>query len=1244
MKILAIRGRNLASLGGDFEIDFSREPLLNAGLFAISGPTGSGKSTLLDALCLALYGDTPRLTQASGDKIPDVPSEQITPSDPRNLLRRSCGEGYAEVDFVGIDGVAYRARWTARRARGRGDGKLQNVDYQLTRVADNQAVAGVKKSEVHPAITRLVGLSFAQFTRAVLLAQNDFAAFLKADDNARAELLQTLTGSERFERLSIRVYERFGVEKQALDDLNRQLADAPPLEDDARAELERALKLADVALAAREKQKSSLESMLRWHQELEALQTGVAQAQTSLDQSIQTQRGAAERRAHLDRLAAVESARPLQAESARLAMETQHAGIQAQTLAAARAAAERTGTEAEKSLAERLDDLAKANQARLDRQPEIDAAKTLDAEIALLAPQCQDAERTLAVAIHDVEAQTRQQAALHEQHAQLTGKQAETSVWLAENSQLAALAGNWTHIAYLLREAEKALTGKVAAESGRHSAQHAENAALATEARHATALAEQVRTRELAEASAQAAEQRCARVDADSLARQKAAAEQRRGDLQQARTCWLQWRERLRDHAAAELETTALQQALQSNTSAMQSLAQQRPGLEGRVQQADRDLRRMQTSCNQDVDALRAGLVDGEACPVCGAAEHPYAAAGAAHRLHALLKAQQDEHGVLQRALADMQKEEAGLGATLQAQDAQLKKLSATLLDLDRRREAAALDWQAAWQKLAAPACDESAIATWIDNQNDACDLAVRDLNRQESELRADLKARDAAYAKLTQARLSEQQASTAHQKARETSHAAAQTSVVAERQLELAGDALAAVLAQLDDALPAANWRDEWARAPVDFRTARDAESALWRRHHDSLENGKRQQEELAARINTAASLLTKAGELAAQARANAERQTAQLALKRAARAQQLGGRPVNEVEAEMMRHIEAARTAAAAQEQLARAARIAATQAATSSENSARQLAQLKTRGEQADAARADWLAAFNRQNEHPLDLAGLISLLRIDAGWLSAERKALAGIDAEVERAAILLKERQSRYLAHQSRHPDAEPAAALESRFAALLPLLEQDKSVAAEKAYALRQDDERRAKAAGLLEQLRAQNARFETWARLNDMIGSANGGKFRRIAQQYTLDVLLGYANRHLADLSRRYRLERMSDSLTLLVVDQDMGDEKRSVHSLSGGESFLVSLALALGLASLSSHNVKVESLFIDEGFGSLDAETLAVAMDALDKLQTQGRKVGVISHVHEMAERIGVQIQVTPQSGGRSRLTVIG
>src|SRR5690606_8582730 len=148
--------------------------------------------------------------------------------------------------------------------------------------------------------------------------------------------------------------------------------------------------------------------------------------------------------------------------------------------------------------------------------------------------------------------------------------------------------------------------------------------------------------------------------------------------------------------------------------------------------------------------------------------------------------------------------------------------------------------------------------------------------------------------------------------------------------------------------------------------------------------------------------------------------------------------------------------------------------------------------------------------------------------------------------------------------------------------------------------------------------------------------------KFRQIAQEYTLDVLLGYANIHLQVLTDRYRIERIPATLGLQVVDQDMGGEVRTVFSLSGGESFLVSLALALGLASLSSNRMKVESLFIDEGFGSLDADTLNIAMDALERLYNQGRKVGVISHVQEMTERIPVQIKVQKRQSGKSKLAI--
>jgi len=164
------------------------------------------------------------------------------------------------------------------------------------------------------------------------------------------------------------------------------------------------------------------------------------------------------------------------------------------------------------------------------------------------------------------------------------------------------------------------------------------------------------------------------------------------------------------------------------------------------------------------------------------------------------------------------------------------------------------------------------------------------------------------------------------------------------------------------------------------------------------------------------------------------------------------------------------------------------------------------------------------------------------------------------------------------------------------------------------------------------------------WEKMHELIGSSAGDKFQLFAQSLTLDALLGNANAHLAELAPRYQLERAPGAnLELQVVDRDMADEVRSVNSLSGGETFLVSLALALGLSALSSRSTRVESLFIDEGFGTLDPQTLDTALATLDALQAAGRKVGLISHVAGMAERIGVLVQVKPHGSGSSRVEVV-
>jgi len=174
-----------------------------------------------------------------------------------------------------------------------------------------------------------------------------------------------------------------------------------------------------------------------------------------------------------------------------------------------------------------------------------------------------------------------------------------------------------------------------------------------------------------------------------------------------------------------------------------------------------------------------------------------------------------------------------------------------------------------------------------------------------------------------------------------------------------------------------------------------------------------------------------------------------------------------------------------------------------------------------------------------------------------------------------------------------------------------------------------------------IEKIQAEEYR---WGRIADLIGSKEGTKFQKIAQEHHLDILVEHANQQLQPLAPRYQLQRIPNSLGLAILDHDMNGEIRPVLSLSGGETFLVSLALALAIANMASGSMKLESLFIDEGFGTLDPASLHMVMNALDRLQSQGRKVVLISHIQEIHERIPVQIQVKPIGAGASTLQIVG
>ncbi|MCE9579765.1 MAG: hypothetical protein K8W52_42000, partial [Deltaproteobacteria bacterium] len=283
------------------------------------------------------------------------------------------------------------------------------------------------------------------------------------------------------------------------------------------------------------------------------------------------------------------------------------------------------------------------------------------------------------------------------------------------------------------------------------------------------------------------------------------------------------------------------------------------------------------------------------------------------------------------------------------------------------------------------------------------------------------------------------------------------------------------------------------------------------------------------------------------------------------------------------------------------------------------------------QAEAALAAILAAAGLTSE-------IVAEANHDPDFAARARARLAELDRAAAAAAAVFDERSRKVATHAAARPgDTAPdlqaarttahAAAEAARAAALV----------------IRLDDDARARATAAAAELARVRAIAAPYEALASVIGSHDGKAFRTFAQSLTLDALLIGANAHLDQLAPRYQLERVPRSdLDLQVVDRDLGDDVRAVQSLSGGEAFLVSLALALALSSLSAHDVRVRTLLIDEGFGTLDPDALDIALAVLDALQASGRQVGIISHVAGLAERIGARVAVRPIGGGKSVVQV--
>ncbi len=1213
MKILSLRFKNLNSLAGEWLIDFSAPEYAMEGIFAITGPTGSGKSTILDAVSLALYGQTPRLGR-------------ITKSS-NEIMSRQNGECFSEVVFETLTG-RYRCHWSQHRSRRQPGGELQ---IQRHEIADDRtgAIIESKLQDTLAAVVKRTGMDFQQFTRSMLLAQGGFAAFLQAPADERAPVLEQITGTEIYSVISMKVHERNRLEQQKLKTLRDECSGIRLLDDEAlataAAELQARLKdEADIS-----SRQSQSETALRWLHQIAAMKGELVGMEESFRELIIYEERFISDRQRMElarRATAFEPActTMFQLQELQVSELQEKSGLDSSLESAKRAFEERAVAfheavqkqhylkEEEKTLFLVLRDV-----------------RALDLQISVKQEQGREQEQAIKLLREEISALEKQIGSIESAMQQEQKKVEESAVYLAQheidNTLLASLSGIEAAVGQRLEAQEGEQGAKTILLQRQKELEDAEaqlrKVQSETETSRTALEASRIRRERLSGELASL----LAGMDIPQLRREAERLQERTRVLEalSARvSAAAKIEERLRVSEQALVDIGAAHSCTAREIERV-TLFQQREAQIVEALQRQAELLSKILSMEEE----RKLLHDGSPCPLCGSLHHPWAeespemkgdgdALGLAKaslqestyklntlRLEAAKAASDREHHerqiiAEQNALAG----ERSAGSNLATELGITEKLN----------HERAVEMLSAARSQAGERAEALAGAEQLETGQK---LAERDEQRLLQQLAETVRREDAALYSQNGAATEVKRGEESLKKSQDRS-VALQESL--NRQLACYG-----ITGQQEncfrDILFSLHSRSEaWQRA-IDGKTLAIQQIAV------QEGNLKAQQEQR----------ITKRVELGEKEKYFFTSKAACTALLE--QRQQLFGE--KNPDKEELSLAEKVKTAEATLE-LDRSSRDASSQQigelsarigmlATSSTKRALEIAE-------KHALLIRELAAAGFETLQHFLAARLerdaLEKLEERAKRLAARRLALETL--QIERKSKLMNE-QKLALTEQSPEEQQKEIEQLIVTFTTLRSAIE-----------ALKLQLFEHKKAAALLREkttaLAAQQVECSRWTTLFDLIGSADGKKYRNFAQGLTFDIMIGHANRQLVNMSDRYLLVRSREHpLGLNVIDNYQAGEVRSTLNLSGGESFIVSLALALGLSQMSSRNVRVDSLFLDEGFGTLDEDALDTALQTLASLQQNGKIIGIISHVPALKDRITTQIRVHPLSGGRSRLS---